>query len=393
MNQFTVNDYPLVNGHLRMTKSGVWTAYDVLVDTDTIFNKGDSVTLKILNETFKGTLYNADVYLGFQRCTILGGSGRLSEYLDSAPYNSTTVGQIFKDIARKTGHTVSTTSDLDTLNFSLKGWNIIKMKASLALEKLLSTTKTLWRVLPDGTLWTGKEQYTTLNEKDFIIVEKFPDEGKWSIYNENYLIQPLTSLAGNNIVQVDYFIDDNTLSTDIYFDDISADSVQELTEQDDKFLYDAKYRCKVVKQNTDGNLDLLPDPNFELVSNGFVNVPIVYPFPGMRITVPVNSVCFVAFANGDPQYPRVVGWEDSLEANSVVMIHDGNQKKAARVGDEVDCGSLSVAIGMSGEVTGVYYWEPNSITFTTVPTLPAKLPIKGVITKGSSIVSIGGSSS
>ena len=131
MNQFTVNGFPLVSGHLRMTKSGVWTAYDVLVDTATVFNKGDSVTLALLNETFKGTIYNADVYLGFQRCTIIGGSGRLSEELESVPYNSTTIGQVFKDIARKTGHTVSSTSDLETLNFSLKAWNIIKMKASL----------------------------------------------------------------------------------------------------------------------------------------------------------------------------------------------------------------------------------------------------------------------
>lgn len=386
MNQFTVNGFPLVSGHLRMTKSGVWTAYDVLVDTATILNKGDSVTLALLNETFKGTIYNADVYLGFQRCTIIGGSGRLAEELESAPYNSTTIGQVFKDIARKTGHTVSSTSDLETLNFSLKAWNIIKMKASLAIEKLLSTTKTLWRILPDGTLWTGKESYTPLNDKDFIIIEKFPDEGKWSIYNEMYLIQPLTSLLGNNIVQVDYFVDDNTLSMDIYFEDISADSVQQLTEQDDKFLYDAKYRCKVIKQNTDGNLDLLPDPNFDLINNGFVNVPIVYPFPGMKIKVSNGAVCFVGFANGDPQYPRVFGWEDSGEPILVEMVHT-SAAEAARKGDSVDMGNITIAANpMTGAITGTY-----------TPPMSASIPIvggvinlnAGKITTGSRILKIG----
>ena len=151
-------------------------------------------------------------------------------------------------------------------------------------------------------------------------------------------------------------------------------------------LYDAKYRCKVIKQNTDGNLDLLPDPNFDLINNGFVNVPIVYPFPGMKIKVSNGAVCFVGFANGDPQYPRVFGWEDSGEPILVEMVHT-NAAEAARKGDSVDIGNITIAANpMTGAITGTY-----------TPPMSASIPIvggvinlnAGKITTGSTILKIG----
>ena len=362
MAQYLVNDYPLITGHIRMAKSGVWTAYDVLVDTDVAFKVGDSVTMKLIDVTFNGTIYNSDVYLGFQRCTILGGSGKLSTYLESAPYNATTIGQVLKDIARNTNHKISTKAEQNVLNFSLTGWNILKMKAALAIEKLTSVTSCLCRVLPDGTLWFGKETYTPVNDDDYLVIEKFPDEGRWSIYNDQTLIQPLSSLQGMNIVQVDYLVQDNELTTDIYFSDISADSVQELTEQDDKILYEGVYRCKVVKQYSTGNLELLPDPNFDIIRNGFVDVPIIYPFPGMKITVPIGTACYVGFANGNPQFPRVQGWDDNGEATRVEFIHT-NMLAAARKTDSVGFFAHVPASGAGVTPCSLQY-------FATIPATP-----------------------
>ena len=381
-NKFLVNGKPIVECRLSMPKIGAWLANDLLIDSDEGFNIGDSVTIDFLDTIFKGTVLDTGIFQGFQRCTVIGGTGRLPEYLESACYNSIPVGQIIRDIARKTGHQVSTTSDQNVLNNNLVGWNILKMQASLALEKVLQITNSIWRILPDGTLWVGPEKYSAVNPEDYLVIEKFPEEARWSIYNEDTLLQPLTSLSGNDIQQVEYFLFEENLNISVTFTLNFADSIDALTNQNDNTLYNSIYRCSVVKQKQDdGTLDLTPNPYNEVIKNGFTDVPIIYPFPGMKIEVPSGTICYVQFANGDPQYPRVFAWEDQVATNGIKVhfIHDGAEQPAARKGDGINAGKLSFQPGMSG---AVLLYNGNPVT--------AAVDITGSITAGSNQVGIGG---
>jgi hypothetical protein len=374
-----------------MPKSGAWLANDVLVDTPDTFNIGDSVTMNFINTTFKGTILDTGVFRGFQRCTIIGGSGKLPNYLESASYNSVPLGQIVRDIARKTDHQVSTTADQDVLNTNLVGWNILKMQASLALEKVLQITKSIWRILPDGTLWVGPEKYFPLKPDDFLVIDKFPEEARWSIYNEDKVIEPLTSLSGNNIQQVEYYINNGDLSMFVYFTLNYADSIDNLTNQNDNILYTGVYRCSVVIQKDNGLVDLTPNPSNDIIKNGFSDVPIVYPFPGMKIEVPKDTICFVQFANADPQYPRIFGWEDQTNTSNIKVrfIHDVNEMPAARKYDSVEIGQLSVT-GMgvaSVSFTPIVRGIPG-VPVVVGPGMPVTL--SGDISKGSDQVKIGG---
>lgn len=382
-NKFLVNEKPIVECHLIIPKIGAWMANDVLVDSDDSFNVGDSVTMNFLDTTFKGTILDTGIYRGFQRCTIIGGSGKLPDYLESASYNSVPLGQVVRDIARKTDHQVSTKADQNVMNSNLAGWTILKMQASLALEKALQVTDSIWRILPDGTLWVGGESYTPLNPDDFTIIERFPEEARWNVYNEEYLIQPLTSFLGNEIQQVEYFINNNDLTMYIYFTENFADSIDNLTNQNDNILYNTIYRCAVVNQKSNGLLDLTPNPTNDIIKNGFTDVPIIYPFPGMKIEVPNGAICFVQFANGDPQYPRVFAWEDqtSTAGIKVRMIHDVKEQPAARKGDTVNVGQLTFA-GM------------GTLQFTPAGGMPGApgntVTITAVVGAGSNQVTIGG---
>lgn len=380
-NEFTINGNPIVECRLTMPKNGAWIMNDLLVDTEDTFSIGDSITAKFLDTTFKGTVLDTGVFQGFQRCTVIGGTGRLPEYLESACYNSIPVGQIVRDIARKTGHQVSTTVDQDVMNANLVGWNILKMQASLALDKVLQVTNSIWRILPDGTLWVGPEKYSTLNADNYLVIEKFPEEARWNIYNEDILLQPLTSLSGNNIQQVDYYISGKELSIFIYFTLNFADSIDSLTNQNDNILYNSIYRCSVVQQKADGTLDVTPNPSNDLIKNGFSEVPIIYPFPGMKIEVPKDAICYLQFANGDPQYPRVFAWEDQTSTSGIKVhfIHDGAEQPAARKGDGINAGKLSFQPGMSG---AVLLYNGNPVTVA--------VDITGSITAGSNQVGIGG---
>lgn len=383
MAQYLINNKPIVECHLMLPKIGAWMANDVLIDSDEEFNIGDSVTMNFLDQTFKGTVLDTGVFRGFQQCTIIGGSGKFPDQLESSSYNSIPLGQVVNDIARKTGHTVSTSSDQNLLNHNLVGWNILKMKASLALVKLLDSQGAIWRILPDGTLWIGFETYTPLNINDFLVIEKFPEQARWNIYNEEYLIQPLSSLDGNNIQQVEYFISKNELTQIVFFTNTFGDSIDQLTSQEDNILYNTTYRCSVVSQKSDGSLDLLPNPSNDLIKNGFSNVPIVYPFPGMKIEVPSGTICYVKFANNDPQYPRVFAWEDQTSTTGIKvhMIHDIKEQPAARKGDSVNVGQLTF-IGM------------GQLQFTPTGGMPgmagSSVTLTASVGAGSNQLSIGG---
>lgn len=381
--EYLINEQPIVQCSLMLPKVGAWMANDTLIDSDFEFNIGDSITMKFLDQTFKGTILDTGVYRGFQQCSIIGGTGRFPEELESASYNSITVGQVVNDIARKTGHTVSANSDQNLLNQTLAGWNILKMKASLSLVKLLSLQGAIWRILPDGTLWVGYENYKPVNLDDFLIIEKFPDQARWNIYNEDYLIQPLNSIDGNEIQQVEYYISADELTQTVFFTDTFADSIDMLTSQDDNIVYNTMYRCSVVSQKSNGLVDLLPSPTNEIIKNGFSDVPIIYPFPGMKIEVPPGTICYLRFANNDPQYPRVFAWDDtnSTTGIKVHMIHDVKEQPAARKGDTVNVGQLTFA-GM------------GSLQFTPAGGMPGPagntVTITAVVGAGSNQVLIGG---
>lgn len=68
------------------------------------------------------------------------------------------------------------------------------------------------------------------------------------------------------------------------------------------------------------------------------------------------------------------------KAGSDVVVNGGTAKVAVE-GTDVDCGALSVVLSMTG-IAQVFWWAPGTVTFSPVPTYPAKLPITGKIGPG-----------
>lgn len=64
------------------------------------------------------------------------------------------------------------------------------------------------------------------------------------------------------------------------------------------------------------------------------------------------------------------------------VLVNGGGANVATVGSEVDCGGLSVTMGMSG-VASVLWTPPGSVVSQVIATFPATTPITGKITNGS----------
>lgn len=118
--------------------------------------------------------------------------------------------------------------------------------------------------------------------------------------------------------------------------------------------YFARYECRVVVQNADGTLELMPDdPKIP----GLSGVRIYSGIPGVTVTVSPGARCLLEFAGGDPSRPIVTGWEPG---DAVTLSFNGGDQKVARVDDTVDSdsdmarwiGDVNTVLKVTGNVIG-----------------------------------------
>lgn len=110
---------------------------------------------------------------------------------------------------------------------------------------------------------------------------------------------------------------------------------------------------------------------------GQVPLPIRPGLPGWTCKVPAGTRCAVAFDEGDPRRPVVVGWESACPVTELVFA--GGTKGAARVDDPVDCGTISWTSPSAG-VVAVSYAPPGGppvLLFSLAGTSLAATPSSG----------------
>ena len=146
---------------------------------------------------------------------------------------------------------------------------------------------------------------------------------------------------------------------------------------------------KVFKQDPDGSLRVQPDdPAYPQT----LPVPPRYGVPGITCKVAPGAQCLVSYENSGRGRPVVTSWGDATLQE--LVIARGSQG-AARVGDTVDCGYLTVVTGPLGlgaaSVVQSVVWAPPGTTPApvSVPPLTVVYPLQGRITTGSQIVKVG----
>jgi hypothetical protein len=120
--------------------------------------------------------------------------------------------------------------------------------------------------------------------------------------------------------------------------------------------YLASYPAKVVSQNADGSLELVPDDG-RLPT--YSKVPIRYVVPGLTATVSAGARALLSFAGADPRKPIVTGFEAG--SGSLVTLN--------LVGTTLNLGATS---GLQGAGLGDQLATAlsNIVTFLTTHTHP-----------------------
>ncbi len=125
----------------------------------------------------------------------------------------------------------------------------------------------------------------------------------------------------------------------------------------------------VIAQHQNGTVDVLVDDDrVQQVTHAGVRVGA----PGMGVALQQGDRVSVAFEDGDPRKPIVWSVDHDPAATAGV----------ARVGDQVDCGTLVLTI-VNGQIAGTYV-SPTGVATTIQPGMP--IALEGRVVSGSNRV-------
>ena len=371
---YTLNNNRIARGTLEIPNQGIWYFGEMIIDTDTTINEGSDVTIQFMDKTLSGTFVDAENYAGYVKGSVIGGKNTMSNVIESIGYAGITLGQIVRDVASLTGHTFNLQSDASLMAISLVRWDKIKAKASDIIDKLLEPQikdgrKAIWRIMLDGTLWVGYEDYPEVTIK-YELLDKQTQKGYWLFNNEEQVIEPLQSVSGQRIRETVYRLENEKL--DMLFNFYQPNHIQayDLSSQTREFIYSRIYRMKVLNQQGNGTVNLVPEPEIELLKNGLREVPIIYPMPDMKINVSTGAICYVFFANSDPSYPRVIAWEFSPQNLIEVVFADSKGGRGvARLNDDVHGGTITTQNVVNGAPVQFFYTPFGGLPIGPSPTL------------------------
>ena len=312
-----VNDLPVGKAHITRPRIGPWIA-DLAIPSDSAaaFEGGVTITLPDAGLSFRGTAHRVGVHHGIVYLRAVGGAGGLDTVLAPKSYRNVSSRIVLQDIASAAGETLSGSCDPAALDAALAFWTRPRQTARRALFSLLTALGgPAWRILPDGTLWVGAETWSA-SDAPFQDEEFEPHLGRLTIDSGAPTMSPGQTLAYDGQVRristVSHEVESDRVRHVLLFEGegegdrlkVAINSyVRDLFPRVD---FTTGYWATVVKQNSDGSLELQPDdPRFA----GWSGPPIRYGVPGMTAKVSPGARCLLEFAGADPQRPMVTAWE------------------------------------------------------------------------------------
>jgi hypothetical protein len=363
-----------IQATLQHPRMGVWEC-SLHLDTEVVPTGKIKFSLDDLEFTATVLADHSGIDGSRAKCRVVGGNGHLSRVIPAHSYSggaSVKVGTVVKDILKACGEDLSDLADGPTLDKTLPRWHVTSSKASDALTALAEQVGAAWRVLRDGTVWFGTETWPEVAPEGTLVNETWHD-GHLTLASETPDMVPGTVYQGQKIEHVTHEFG-TTLRTHIRTqggDAVSA--LGKLIKNARGIDFSREYPCKVVTQNTDGTLQLLPDDEV-MKSSGLDHVPIRYPFPGLRVKVKNGARCHLAFAAGDQTRPYATNWElDADKVESVEVVSGGRSAPLARLGDAC---TFFVAPGVPIPVSGTLSGAP----FAGVMTIAT--PMVGAVNGG-----------
>lgn len=223
----TLQDVPVVDLRLCVPRLGAWHV-DAAIDTAQGGSSDFSgpLTLNVDGNTFACTVRRGGRTADVAVLRLVGGAGGLATIAAPKAYNGVTPQVVLSDLMATAGETLSGTIDPSLLATSWNAWTTPAWSVGWVLAEVVSRlgADVVWRVLPDGTVWLGRESWPTVSPA--VVVTQVDDRlGKASLQLlDNSLVLPGSVFAaqpGGAGVKVDNAIiatsDGDRLVEEIWF--------------------------------------------------------------------------------------------------------------------------------------------------------------------------------
>lgn len=327
----TLNGKDILAVSIQEPRIGVWSA---VVDVDSEEAISGTVTMAIDGVSWVGTISKGDLHAGRFHSQVVGGAGKLATVLDAKYYQGVPLSVVLDDLMLGTGEKLSSTSSTELRSHSVPRWARPQGKASAALVQIADEMGFSWRVLRDGTVWLGAESWPTI-KPEFDEIDRVPGRDSVTIAPESPTVLPGSTFDSRKVSRVTTYIKDVGLRQDVLFEGASGGSrVSEDmaafigTQVDNRIDFSRMYPSKVLKQSSDGTLELLPD-SAKMRGNGLTRVPIRHGIPGLHVTVPAGGKVLLFFEAGDPKLPAAALWPDGssvtqMKITTPTLIVDGD---------------------------------------------------------------------
>jgi len=393
----TLNGYPVAALTLTVPRVGVWTADVELVDAPALVG---AVELVVDGRTRRGTVHRGGVESERWSGRLVGGAGGLHSLLGPAAYADTTLAVVLGETLRDAGEALAATSG--ELTATVARWARVAGPTHHTVADVARAAGYAWRVLDDGTVWTGPEAWAPVTlGGDLDVIEHAPATGRYELGGASaQAIDPGTTIpldgASVRVGAVEHRLSDDVLRTVLYADQEGAPGSR-LTAAFDAMVrratrrldYLAVYPAKVVQQRGDGTLDVLADaPD--------VSLPRAIPYralPGLVLEVPAGTRVGVGFEHGDPARPYAGLWE---LGDVTRWTLDGGTHRAAREGHAVHGGSIQIVtsslLGPTAftvqyvSATGVPQGSPQTVTLGADGDPKVIALAAGIISEGASVL-------
>ena len=357
----------VVEGRISLPRIGVWHAA-FSVDSDDQFSEGDAVTIGINAgaQFLNGTVTRALLYPGMQQLRVVGGAGGMATVTKPKHYNGPTTADVISDMAKDAGETVSGDSDPGVSN---PGWTSIAATFGRQLAELISPIDgCAWRVLPDGTLWVGVEQWeaSDVADEEWVTLGYDHLNGIIDVGMVAPTLLPGTTFGQEKIDRVEHNISGDIVRTAAWVwrgapAGLDHDFQAIARAAPRPFDFFALY-AGTTKAQDGQKFDVQPDdPRLPTMGK----IPIRNGIPGLQIKVQNGSSVLIGWDGGDPRRPYCSLWGGgenptslSLTAKTISLGADGldsDPQNGVVHGTYVDpfTGATAFALGGTSQVVFV----------------------------------------
>jgi len=209
------NNAQVVEMTLTLGLHGAWRGYFQADATEAL---ASSVTLTIGDSlSFVGTAPRTGEHLGRAKLKVVGGSNGLDESVGGKTYYLAPIRVVVADLLAAGGETLSSLSDSTMLATAPKHWARAKGTVRDELEVLADHFGFSWRVLPNGEIWIGSEDWSTSPLTDYQIMRDEREDGLVEIAAEIPSVLPGETFLDRHVEEVTHTLSEGILRTEVRF--------------------------------------------------------------------------------------------------------------------------------------------------------------------------------